>query len=180
MCIRDSGTGGAGKTMGDLFGPTKRMKGSGREIIDPLESIIKNTFSIINLVDRNRVGQALVEQADKTEGSGRYVEKVPASMIPTSFHVKEIKKNLSDAGVDVGALSKEDMEAVVTVFRPEVRGSQRENILTVIRDGKREAYQVDPELYRSMMSMDAESSSCLLYTSPSPRDRTRSRMPSSA
>ena len=26
----------------------------------------------------------------------------------------------------------------------------------------------------------AESSDCLLYTSPSPRDRTRSRMPSSA
>ena len=29
-------------------------------------------------------------------------------------------------------------------------------------------------------SSDDESSSCLLYTSPSPRDRTRSRMPSSA
>ena len=27
---------------------------------------------------------------------------------------------------------------------------------------------------------ESESSSCLLYTSPSPRDRTRSRMPSSA
>ena len=27
---------------------------------------------------------------------------------------------------------------------------------------------------------DAESRNCLLYTSPSPRDRTRSRMPSSA
>ena len=27
---------------------------------------------------------------------------------------------------------------------------------------------------------DEEASSCLLYTSPSPRDRTRSRMPSSA
>ena len=27
---------------------------------------------------------------------------------------------------------------------------------------------------------DADNSSCLLYTSPSPRDRTRSRMPSSA
>ena len=29
-------------------------------------------------------------------------------------------------------------------------------------------------------SEDSESRSCLLYTSPSPRDRTRSRMPSSA
>ena len=29
-------------------------------------------------------------------------------------------------------------------------------------------------------AMPASSSTCLLYTSPSPRDRTRSRMPSSA
>ena len=28
--------------------------------------------------------------------------------------------------------------------------------------------------------LDAETGTCLLYTSPSPRDRTRSRMPSSA
>ena len=29
-------------------------------------------------------------------------------------------------------------------------------------------------------TVNAENSNCLLYTSPSPRDRTRSRMPSSA
>ena len=31
-----------------------------------------------------------------------------------------------------------------------------------------------------VMSVTAEAPTCLLYTSPSPRDRTRSRMPSSA
>ena len=30
------------------------------------------------------------------------------------------------------------------------------------------------------LNMDGSDSDCLLYTSPSPRDRTRSRMPSSA
>ena len=32
----------------------------------------------------------------------------------------------------------------------------------------------------AQVTTDNESYSCLLYTSPSPRDRTRSRMPSSA
>ena len=32
----------------------------------------------------------------------------------------------------------------------------------------------------SVLSIDADGNTCLLYTSPSPRDRTRSRMPSSA
>ena len=33
---------------------------------------------------------------------------------------------------------------------------------------------------RNILAIAAKSSACLLYTSPSPRDRTRSRMPSSA
>ena len=42
----------------------------------------------------------------------------------------------------------------------------------------------DEEGFVSVLGLDAEAlgctGSCLLYTSPSPRDRTRSRMPSSA
>ena len=34
--------------------------------------------------------------------------------------------------------------------------------------------------YNSLATIDDDSCICLLYTSPSPRDRTRSRMPSSA
>ena len=33
---------------------------------------------------------------------------------------------------------------------------------------------------KESLSIEINSNSCLLYTSPSPRDRTRSRMPSSA
>ena len=36
------------------------------------------------------------------------------------------------------------------------------------------------EYYQCIMPAAAEGRSCLLYTSPSPRDRQRSRMPSSA
>ena len=41
-----------------------------------------------------------------------------------------------------------------------------------------ENWRIDPDLV--MDSVVAEAKDCLLYTSPSPRDRTRSRMPSSA
>ena len=37
-----------------------------------------------------------------------------------------------------------------------------------------------PDIIEKMFSSDYKSIVCLLYTSPSPRDRTRSRMPSSA
>ena len=40
-------------------------------------------------------------------------------------------------------------------------------------------WSVTPALHTPLMSV-TNAISCLLYTSPSPRDRTRSRMPSSA
>ena len=40
--------------------------------------------------------------------------------------------------------------------------------------------QYGPALFGEAVEQAVNASTCLLYTSPSPRDRTRSRMPSSA
>lgn len=53
----------------------KRLKGSSRTIIDPLESIIKDTYETINAVERNRVGQALANLAEM-EGAGKFVFRI--------------------------------------------------------------------------------------------------------
>ena len=45
---------------------------------------------------------------------------------------------------------------------------------------KAEKKSVKPKAEKKAAKPKAEKKSCLLYTSPSPRDRTRSRMPSSA
>ena len=50
----------------------------------------------------------------------------------------------------------------------------QENILEVLKDGSK----LLPEVRKYLE--EENSYTCLLYTSPSPRDRTRSRMPSSA
>ena len=58
-----------------------------------------------------------------------------------------------------------------------------------LKDLKKEYERLSGEVIPTMMAemglahlklMDGSSVDCLLYTSPSPRDRTRSRMPSSA
>ena len=151
-----------GKKFADLWSPTHKMKGDTREIIDPLESIIKNTYSFIELAESNRIGLVLARQAEKSEGSAQWVEKVPAKLHPVSFNLAEIKKTIKDAGVDISQASKKDMEAVATIFRPELKGSPGENIISVFNRGKRELYQVDSELYKSMMGMNEESSNLLI------------------
>ena len=54
-------------------------------------------------------------------------------------------------------------------------GIQAEDAVKLLRLNEEDSIALlkDPELHR-------EAEICLLYTSPSPRDRTRSRMPSSA
>ena len=50
----------------------------------------------------------------------------------------------------------------------------------ILIDGKKIAAELREELKQEVAELKTKYNNCLLYTSPSPRDRTRSRMPSSA
>ena len=74
----------------DVSSPVKRLKGSTRDIIDPLESIVKNTFQFYNAVERNHVGRTFAKLADK-QGVGQIVERVKGDKAKTdnTFNVWE-------------------------------------------------------------------------------------------
>lgn len=71
-----------GKGFIDVSSPVKRFKGSTRDIIDPLESIVKNTFQFYNAVERNHVGRTFAKLADKN-GVGQIVERVNGNKAKT-------------------------------------------------------------------------------------------------
>lgn len=79
-----------GKGFIDVSSPVKRLKGSTRDIIDPLESIIKNTFQFYNAIERNHVGRTFAKLADK-KGVGQIVERVNGDKAKTdnTFNVWE-------------------------------------------------------------------------------------------
>ncbi|UYX53362.1 4'-phosphopantetheinyl transferase [Bacillus thuringiensis] len=66
---------GGGKGFVDLTNPVKRIEGSSRNVIDPFESIVKNTFKSMQAIERNKVGLALADLAEK-EGAGKWIEKL--------------------------------------------------------------------------------------------------------
>ena len=57
---------------------------------------------------------------------------------------------------------------------------QTDNIMNFPSEHMDNLRVLEALLFAASEPLDAESMNCLLYTSPSPRDRTRSRMPSSA
>ena len=80
----------------DVSSPVKRLKGSTRDIIDPLESIIKNTFQFYNAIERNHVGKTFAKLADK-KGIGQIVERVNGNKAKTdnTFNVWENGKKVT-------------------------------------------------------------------------------------
>lgn len=147
---------GQGKQKGfaNLFSPVKRIKGSALEVVDPLESIIKNTYSMIEVVERNEIGKALARLSE-VEGSGKYVEKIPAPVLPTKINLKEVIGKAAKArGIEGLDLSQFDNE-IVEVFRPS-SFTPKENTIAVWNKGKKSYYQVDPKIYETMLSIGEE------------------------
>src|SRR5690606_15850396 len=131
----------------------KRIKGSDRDIIDPLESIIRNTYQYIAIAERNRALLSLVDGVTSANNLGNLVEKIPTPMRAQSFSLGELRKTLEKAGAKTDEI---DMDTIVSIFRPQNVAPGKDNVISVFRNGKREFYQLDPDLYRAVTAADKE------------------------
>lgn len=73
--------GGVRRSTGRGFSPRnplKAIEGSDLAIADPIESIIKNTYTYLALAEKNAVGRALVDLLKKADERGKYERPVTA------------------------------------------------------------------------------------------------------
>jgi len=156
------------KKFTNLFNPIKRLKGSSRDIYSPLESLIYNTYTMINIAERNRIGHALNEIA-KIPGMGKFIERVPFRMKPVKMTkaeaLKAIVKDLPEEErkiflKELKDLPKEELNKLVTTFRPHIKAGPNEAIFYV--NGKPVLFELDPELARSLNNVDAANTSVLI------------------
>lgn len=78
---KGTGAGGAGPSEGPgTVSLVKRMTGSSRDIKDPIESMMAQTFMTNRTIRHNDVVRAFVQLARRAKGEGgRYVEPIPAN-----------------------------------------------------------------------------------------------------
>lgn len=89
--LLDSNGGGIGKGL-NVKNPIKAIEGSSRMIIDPLESVIKNTYVYTALAERNAAGSAFIKMADKTGEAGKFYKDVPPDTMKVELTEPEIKR----------------------------------------------------------------------------------------
>jgi hypothetical protein len=138
MGAAEHGKGRAGKSFGP-GSPIKRLEGSERDIVDPLESIIKNTYLYISVAERNAVGIRLVETL-KEAGNEVVTTKLPAKDA-------ELSAFLAEHGIKSG----DDLTAFVKGF------SDDGETISAYRNGVKETVKVDdPELVRAFRGLDTQ------------------------
>ena len=120
-----AGTTFAGKKLGQVI---KKIEGSDKEIVDPIESIIRNTMRITDIAYQNRVANQLVDLAD-----------VMPEYISTT---KPAMKTVTDP------------KTGTKISRP--RETQPADVITVLVKGKRKYYKVHPSLVAAMTSMSPQ------------------------
>lgn len=139
--------------------PFKKIKGSERVKIDPLESIIKNTFTIIANADKNNVGVKLVDallamQPEKLKKStGMDLIVVKSEPRDLDMAVNESIREAQGKGLGSAGGVAEPSPLVDIVKHSWI--DQAPGEISIFRDGKRTTYQVDPELAEAFKNMDA-------------------------
>ena len=131
------------RTYANLGEPIKKRTGSQKEIINPVESIIKNTYLTLNMAERNRVGQSLL---DLIEGAGentwgRVVKK------GKGLSVDDVGRSLDEANQQ---LNDGTSDAIDNLFKGEG------NKVYVYKDGQKVEMDLQEDLYKAMLSLDAQ------------------------
>lgn len=85
---------GSAKGFANITNPLKKMseEGSLRTIINPVESMIKNTFLVMNAAAKNKVGLQLADLS-KIDGAGAWVEHVGQGGASPTEHVISVYEN---------------------------------------------------------------------------------------
>ena len=153
--------------------PVKRMKGSGLDTLDPLESIVKNTENIISAAIKHQTADLIGRYADTVDGIGAFIERVPPDQVAKKVDITALKEEFNDRLQSL-VKSSDDYFAVSDlldeVFGDEVMGynpvvNERERIILVQRGDERAYYQVHNEaLFEAITELSPKQASGLLNT----------------
>jgi len=116
------------KLLTKIPNPIKKLKGSDKPIIDPIESAIRATYVVTNIAERQRIVKALLD-----------LRKLSPEL---QSQIKLIKPKMSQVAV---------LEDGEKIFRPSQY--QKEGVVEFFEDGKRHYYEVPQDLYEALSQL---------------------------
>jgi hypothetical protein len=142
---------GASNTLSGKKVTSKKLVGSQKKIEPVIESIVKNTSSILDKIYSNEAMRRVVAL---TDGIGMERAKIPMRAMQMS--AEEAIGQLAKAGIEVDKsnLTDDDLNTLTTMFRPQKPVGA--DIVSVVENGKNIYYHVtDPLLLRSITNLQS-------------------------
>lgn len=127
--------------------PLKRFKGSEKVIVDPIESIYKNTLHFVTLVERNRSLVEFVKMVEQTKAIDPKAFPEVSKAKPKLTRTKITLEELENVVTDVSKIDKTALEGFEILRRTQQQLGKNE--VAIFRDGKREVWELGSDLGRS-------------------------------
>ena len=139
--------------------PFKQLKGSKAKIIDPFESIVKNTDYIVRMTELNKAKNDFINtilKAQKKDPEAlKWIKKKKGDLKPITVQRKELEKFFDKEALD--KLSNKGVEEL-SIFRQEVVYPDATSIsFRNTKTGKYEVWEVGEDLVTAFRVMDNQS-----------------------
>lgn len=167
--VGDKGRAGARRGYANQDSTIRRARGSGLDIVHPVDNIINNTVRMVNAAMRNNVMATIAEAASTLPDTAQFLEQVPPPLNVTTYNVVNVKDNMRDAVHNAG-MSDEDTAAVFDIInglddilKQYGTGKAHGDVVTVLIDGRPQFWKInDPLLLKSITNMNPASAGALL------------------
>ena len=126
-------------------------------------------------------GEEELEYAHKKYGfEYDYLDRIKNAVSPSNEY--DVNITYEDNIGNIGSINRKGLNPLTSAFEDIdlLTYTYSNGLLTSVSDGGNSELGAKTNNYTYVLNTGNLESTCLLYTSPSPRDRTRSRMPSSA
>lgn len=155
---------GAKRGFANQSSPYKKARGSGRDIIHPVDSIISNIIKTVNGGVRNDVFARLTRAAKRLGANATILEKIPVPLKRTVTDISEYKQaavediwEMAASGLVEENAAKMGEAAINTLDDLIIqygRGKAFGNVVTVMIDGKPEFWKInDPSLLDALCNL---------------------------
>ena len=127
--------------------PLKKFTGSKKVVVDPIESIYKNTLHFVTLVERNRSLVEFVKMVEQVKAIDPTAFPEVSKVKPRLTKTKVTRQELENVVTDISKIDSSALEGF-EIFR---RNQQQlgKNEVAIFRDGKREVWDLGSDLSRS-------------------------------
>lgn len=153
--LNEDGSGGGPKGSA-VKNPIKKMTGSEKKIVSPVESIFRDVYSFTEIVEKQKVAKAVVRLAEINPEAAKVfgIEKVPATQRPIEASIKEVEAWMKEHGIEGDPVA-------FTIFRPAEK-ALGQNEIAYYENGKRQIAKVHPAMAEVMKNMDSGSTSLMI------------------